>query len=1047
MKWSVFTIALVALFNLYPDFISAQAPFIRFHHLNISDGLSGNRVRSIYQDKYGFIWFATEEGLDRFDGKHFIVYRHRAEDVHSLPNNIVTWITGDHAGNLWLATASGISCLHPFSGKFDDYYVSLNKESRLVAFNKVACLPSGEVIGMINPPNDLYPELFRVDVVTHRLFPLSLPSASQKSILKNKTAHSLALLNNGWIIYQSGFELFISKDGARHFDLLYKGRPGPYEKCFRGSFIFYADSNTCWLSNRLPDGKSHLMEYNIHLHQWRLFTTPAKIMLSEGKVYGDHDYWFGGYTSGLLRINNRSGKIERYFHNDDDASSLSDNTINSCYVDRQATFWIATEGGVDYWNSGEDHIHYLNSETSGFEKFGNLSWGSMAEDKSGNLWLGTVDYSSTHNALFLLNPLTLQFREFNCPHFIAGGNLPVWNILPMQIGKILLSTQAGVYEFSPQNKKFSKTISLRLPRIVRQFPTGFPIMKKDHKGNIWFGLWKKGLIRYNPVSHSTIYLNTRSASPLYHLSDDQVSDAVEDQSHLLWVIYRDNTMLTCISTITGEAIRDYILKYKGRKFINGFNCICADSSGKIWIGTMGEGLVCFDPSNGKVAVYNYSNGLTSDIIYSLCTDREGRLWIYTAKGIQCMETISDMFYTIDLDIPPPPGSIEGSPMIFSKNNRLFVGYGKNLVYFNPDKVLPSYHTRPPIPLSVQRMDKIVSLPPDIDSIVVHHQDAYIRILFASLDMLHGDKLQYGYRLAGFNNYWISTGNEGRATFSHLSPGSYTLEMRTIIPGIPWSGKYSSLTLVVIPLFYQTWWFRFILVLLLSVIIIYIIWRFSTKKYRLQLAVMEREKQITDVRNHIARDIHDDIGAGLTRIAVQCEILKHMPGQKVADHAATMDHISKQARELIQSLGEIVWTINPANDHVDNMLSFFAGYIHHFFENSGLTYSIHFPEGGDNRTLHPDIKRNLLLILKESLNNIVRHAEAKEVSISFAIHENGDYEMIMEDDGKGFQRAEFCYSGGNGLHNLKLRAEDIHARISFVSTPGEGLKICVLGSLY
>lgn len=1046
MKWSVFTIVLIITLHFHPDFILAQASFLHFHHLTIADGLSNNRINDIYQDKDGFIWFATDEGLDRFDGKHFVTYRHSSSDVHSLADNIIQSVTGDTSGNIWVSTGSGISCLHPFSGKFDNYYLYLNKSRLITDINKVACLPSGRVIGLADFPRVPRPALYEVDKKNYQLIHLKLPQSPLS--LEKQPAVSATLLKDGSIIYQSGSYLFISKDGAVSFQPLNTGMAISSGQHVHHYSLIYADSNFCWLNNDIKGRESQLLAYNYKSHTWKQYVIPHHMMLNQGVSYGDNTYWFSGYTSGLLRLNIVTGKYTRFLHDDNDPGSISDNSIYGSFRDNHGTLWLATEGGVDYWNEKEDKVHYINNKMKGFEQFGGPSWGSLAEDRDGRIWLGTVDYNTKQNGLFSLDPLTMKFHRYSRPAQMENGNIPIWDILPLSKDKLLVSTQGGLFEYNFLTRHYSKKISIPLPADLVRFPTGFTIMKRDSMNNLWFGLWKKGLVQYNSKSRNTVYYHTGASLRPHQLPDDDVGGAAVDDNHILWIIYRDKDLLTGIDINHSKITRQYNLKTNGNDFLNGMACICYGPGRKIWIGTIGKGLICFDPVNGKVVkVYTFSDGLISEIIYSLCVDKKNRLWVYTGKGLQCMKPGEDVFYTVNTDLMPPPGSIEGAPMILTHNGTLFIGYGKNLLYFNPDEVLFPSAVEPPKLLSLQKMGKESFLSPETKVIYIHPKESYIRVSFASLNMLHNRLFRYSYRLSGFNNYWINCGNEGKATFSHLPPGKYSLQMRAMISGLPWNGQYTSLSVIVIPLFYQTTWFQTIILVLMMILITYLIWHISTRKYRLQVIAMKRQQQISGIRNRIAQDIHDDIGAGLTRISIQSELLKQQAVSEKNDYGKILDNISKQAQDMVRSLGEIVWTINPVNDHLGNMLAYFKEYIDRFSEDSKLHYKINFPETEDNRFLHPDIKRNLLMILKESLNNIIKHAEAENVIITFTFTGKDRYTMTIRDDGMCAHETEAWRKGGNGLYNMRSRAEHIHAAFSITKFPDRGVEVKIQGIFY
>lgn len=1041
MKWYTTSGLIMAFFLFSLTSLQAQGSYIHFNHLTTADGLSNSSVNAIYQDRYGFMWFATNEGLNRYDGKHFLVYNAIPGDSASLASGYTYAMTEAPDGTLWVATIVGISCLHPFKGRIENYFVYEHQNSQTLPFSQIGCLGSGEVLGLVTAHHTSEPLLYRADTFTHRLYAVPLPHL--KALPEWYWPFNIRLLRNGWIIYQDGIKLFLSTDGAKHFRQINEMNPSPAGVDLSKFMIIDADTAACWFTNN----KGVMLCYNYKRLSWKEFSIPRQMSLSEGIAYGDPHCWFSGYTSGLLKMDTVTGHYIRYFHDDQDPWSLSDNTIYGSYVGKEGTLWLATQGGVDYWNEETDNIHCINNKMSGFKQFGGASWGSMAEDDSGRIWLGTVDYSSSRNALFCLNPRTMQYQKYFC-HAGKNNYLPVWKILPLDAKHLLLSTQSGLLEFDIQRKICTQKFSLPIPDEIKKFPKGFTILMKDSDGSLWFGLWKNGLIKYNPGTRKTTHFFTGAKNPAHRLQDDWVFDATEDKHHRLWVVSPDDQRLTCIDENSDSVIKEYILHYQRKELTGGLGYLWCDSTGNIWLCTSYGGVICFDPAAGQIKkIYTSSSGLISAINYSFLPDNQQRLWLYTAKGIQCLDTKSGDFYPVYTYLPPPPGSIEGSPMLLSRDGTIYIGYGKNLIYFNPDKILQPYHTVTPSVLSLRKKDETIILSPDTKAIKISHKEDLFQISYASLDMLHSRMMQYSYRLAGYSNRWINKGNEGGAIFTRLPPDHYELQMRAIVPGIPWDGKYSSLMITVVPAFYQTRLFKMAMLILITAALYYLTGRFTRQKYRMQLARLHREQQINNVRNRIAQDIHDDIGAGLTRISIQTELLKQNPATDKSDYQKVLDIINKQTHDLIRSLGEIVWTINPSDDYLDNMLAYFRVYIHRFMEGSGLSYEINFPETECRRNVHPDLKRNLFLILKESLNNIVKHARAHKVIIIFLMRKDDNYILTVQDDGDGFDVEDAATFSGNGLHNMRNRAWAINARVIYRSHAGEGASISIEGGLF
>ena len=288
-----------------------------------------------------------------------------------------------------------------------------------------------------------------------------------------------------------------------------------------------------------------------------------------------------------------------------------------------------------------------------------------------------------------------------------------------------------------------------------------------------------------------------------------------------------------------------------------------------------------------------------------------------------------------------------------------------------------------------------------------------------------------------------TGNRRYATYGNLNPGIYVLWAKASNNDGVWGKAKKLLTITIHPPWWRTSWFYIgsgILILLITGLSIY---RISTNRLRKQLAEMKRQQEIEAVRSRISRDIHDDVGAGLSHLALTSDLALMKLG-KESELSGQLSDLSTNSRKLIDSLSEIIWSVNPRFDDLNSMLSYMRSFISDYLENFGISVHIEMPETLNDRPVKPEIRRNIFLVLKESLHNIVKHAGAKNVFIVFKFTDK-QFELSISDDGKGMditQPSEF----GNGMVNIKRRAEEIGGKLSIESKPGEGTFIKLNGIL-
>jgi signal transduction histidine kinase len=291
-------------------------------------------------------------------------------------------------------------------------------------------------------------------------------------------------------------------------------------------------------------------------------------------------------------------------------------------------------------------------------------------------------------------------------------------------------------------------------------------------------------------------------------------------------------------------------------------------------------------------------------------------------------------------------------------------------------------------------------------------------------------------MEGFHDDWIHCGNERTALFMNLDPGKYVFKVKASNNDGVWNEEGTSIKVIIIPPFWQRLWFKMMLGLLVLSGIIGLVRFLSIRKLQQRLSVLEHQRAMEKERTRISSDMHDEVGASLTHIAITSELLKksmnHTQRNEVRDY---VEEISRTAREVIDHIGEIIWAINPRYDSLDNLMAYIREYAGNFFETSPIRCRYDLPEHVPPLALTSEARRNLFLVTKEALHNILKHAEAKEVQIKMALHRH-DLELSIADNGKGFCHQDVSRFG-NGLNNMQKRMADIGGQFEISSQPGAG----------
>lgn len=325
----------------------------------------------------------------------------------------------------------------------------------------------------------------------------------------------------------------------------------------------------------------------------------------------------------------------------------------------------------------------------------------------------------------------------------------------------------------------------------------------------------------------------------------------------------------------------------------------------------------------------------------------------------------------------------------------------------------------------------------LNEIKLNHSQNFISFDFAAIDFSNAASVQYAYMLEGYDNDWNYCGRRRYASYTNLLPGNYTLHIKAGNEQGVWSKHEKMLCIIIEPAVWQTIWFRTVTLLLIVTGIFFIVRYLSTVKLRRQIVQLERQREIEKVRAHIARDIHDEIGAGLTKISLMSrQLLKSETGNK-----NTASKINEASGNLIQNLSEIVWTVNPANDTLQNLIAYTRHYCGNFFDGTTIHLQLDLPELNKilvEQMISPDVKRNYLFILKEACNNVLKHSDAKFFTLELKLKDNS-LKIKMSDDGKGFSMMDEN-KFGNGLRNMKKRVDEVKGFFEMTSRAGTGTTI-------
>ena len=707
-------------------------------------------------------------------------------------------------------------------------------------------------------------------------------------------------------------------------------------------------------------------------------------------------------------------------------NGLAGDHTTCCFEDQEGNIWVGLGHG------GLARLRPKHFETIGMPDGQPVRPAvSVCEDNAGALWIGT--YGGGLNR-WQNGVLT----NFHIPMPSAGDF--VFSVFPDSENRLWISAgMEDLYIF--QNGQLRPA-----PAAVH----GVKSILVDRQGRTWLGkmgkylgvaCWADGALKSWDLKNGSIPKPVRALA--------------EDPHGVIWIgsdggnIYRFRD---------GELRNFPLPEFPAQQAVWS---LLADDDGSVWVGTAAAGLLHF--VDGHFTRFTSKDGLPDDMICQILDDRRGNLWIGSHHGICRVSKASlDAFAsgkasTISVSVF---GRSDGLPTLQCSDmyqpsawrghdGRLWFATAKGVVSVQPAEV-PLNPRPPPVVIEEFFVDGKNQTPPGgrdaADArLKVPPGKQNFRFHYTALSLTDADKIRFRYKLEGFDPVWIDAETPRWAQYNYLKPGNYRFRVIACNNDGVWNEAGASVNLQVLPHFWETWWFQTLAGLILVAAVAGIVRYVSHRELRRELERLERQRGIEQDRARIARDIHDHIGSGLTRINLLNELLLGDPAGQLQDRVG---QITSVTCELMQAMDEIVWAVNPKNDTLDNLLSYVCDFADEYLRAAKIRLRINVPAPLPAWHLTSEVRHNLFLAVKEVLNNIVKHSSATEVVLNLKL-DAGAATLGIQDDGRGFQANSGCADlppdsrpgpGGNGLLNLQKRAAAIRGACLVKSEPGKGTRI-------
>jgi len=1070
---TLLSLFLKGIFLLSHSFTLYAQP-LNFILLSEKEGFPPSTVNTIIQDKIGFIWIGTTDGLFRYDGQTFEEFRHNPLDSTTLSNNYIKSLGESKNGDILVGTKYGLNIFNKKSQQFQQH---INKGSPQYLSNE------NQIHSVIEDRHGhiwygTHHGLFRWSISNDSLLHF-LPDSENQSSISNSTVWTVFEDSKGriWAVTQNGLNVYDNNSGFQFTKFL----PDPIQpfqiQAIRTWTFIEQPNGTLWMGSdhgiyRLDENQGKIRFIN-YKHDPENENSLSHNFIQVLYADGENRIWVGTWAGGLneLLVNDNieiPPTFIRHKKDENNEQSINSNTVNDVIKDKSGILWIATSGGLSKVSPNTDKFIKVGADSKDLTSLSGTVIRGLLKDKWGGLWVATM------NGLNYLSPENLANQTFKFQSFEVGlkqkGKMTherIHGLWEDPRGYLWIATYLGLNFLNLNDFYENKEPYFRFFGDLNGLPHTF-IQCVYGKGNdiIWVGtiggLCKMEFDTLN--SKNTRFTNYgKSEKKGEIMLSGNILSINADRFGSIWV-GTINGLAKYVESGGDGHFEKYIYDQNNPSSISGntINDLHLDQKGRMWAATRsGINLLQQNEKNGLITFKNFGikHGFENDVIQSIEEDNEGRLWLGTNRGL--------IHFDQEAALSNQPciirtykeqdgliGTFQVRSAAFSDSSgHLYFGSANGLSIFDPihipqNEILPNIVFRnikinnQPVPIC-----KDCILNQSIETtkkLFLPHQQNDIELEFAALEFTNPSSNQYIFKMEGYDNEWVENGNSNTARYTNLPTGHFTFLVKGSNNDGLWCKTALGLEIEVLPPPWKTWW-AYLLYLILGGSFLYFIYRFRLhqklrllkEQARVEKARYEEREQL---RKQNAADFHDELGHRLTKISLFLELANRQKNdaQALSSH---LSKIKKHTAGLSNGVRDLIWTLDPTSDTLYQTLIRLSEFGDNLFERSGIKFHADLIDKElSNINLQPPIRKHLLMIFKEAMNNCLKYSEAERCV--FSIHQKSS-ELILEltDNGKGFDPD--TEKKGYGLNNMSERAKKLNGKLSIKSKKSMGTTITLI----
>ncbi len=1094
---------MVMIWCALPLMSSAQT--YHFEKLSEFHGLSDNRVTCFMKDHSGFMWIGTENGLNRYDGHTFQIYR-PGQTIHSLSHEHINDVEEDSHGRLWVCTWSGLNVINPTN---DSLYVFSPDEDG-AAQNKSRIASSLIWDSHIDQNGKVWLALDVRDLCYYdpvqKEFSYLPWQAFVKTMLPQQDAAYKSIQK---IIRKSDHELWLGTTlGLFSFNMntnTFQYHGGDTTEDFIG---MHYDS----MLQRIYFGQRKLYVYDILKQKLRVIKQNTNSIIPNLK----------SASTALLPSLNRLWVIDKTKEeanilpqDEKNTFTLQHEKVSAVFQDKGIA-WIGASSGVSMYDSHLDIFPFVRVFPDTSQSIAGSVFYVLDHEQSNTYYIS----SYSKNSLIRMNRQTGERQEISsiegkallfCTKIIKDSRQRLWVL-----------TAESIFVSDEHQENFSL---FPYPAISNNYR--FVDMIEDAEGNFWFAALRQGVFHYNPKS------NTWKALPKdpNALFVDRVTTLLSDPQHnAVWIadfsfgVFRHD-LKTKEYTYFKADTRD-----PGAIQSSLINSLTIDKQGDIWIATTSGGVSKYSQQTKSITTYSMKNGLPENTIHSIQSDANGNIWLASSKGLTCMNSSGEIIQHYDANSGLSFTNFN-TPFSSNSKNEIMIGLSNGFLKFHPDSLSLTSVDFPIVITAAHQGDSLIQ-----SGSSFRYNENEFNFQFSALTYSLPQHVTYYYQLEGYDDDWINVGNNHQARYTNLSDGQYTFLVKAIDHTGKSSQNIASISFTIHPPFWKESWFVVFLFIVagssLSFWILSLQRKIQSQKILNKVATslynrhtiedvfrsvakncvellgiescvvsLKQEEGVPiqkviygthnpcpdsehitpiiiegktfgiieakharknffsrwhlymlkeiaaicsakigryfieeQIRTKVARDLHDDIGSTLSSINIISKLAMNESNGNTKGH---LQRIGEHSAKMMESMGDIVWSINPNNDSLEQMMVKMKEFAAEILEPQNIAYTFMGEESLNGASLDIQVRKNIFLIFKESINNTAKYSEADQVTIQLEVKDNALH-LFIHDNGKGFDFENI--KPGNGLRNIRERAKSIEARLELKSSAATGTQL-------